>query len=235
MLTHKYVYDAHSEEPVVRTKLLYEYHENGKLFCEKRYNVKKGTDYLVTTLEYDENGIKTKREILHYTTSDTVHKKTVEYYDAKGLVTRYLRYDGSRQLSLTYDTTYEHHENGKVSKEIELRYSMEKIFSTTKSHYDEEGRQTYYFIEFNNGRTEETITEFDENGEMIKNEVYKNGVLYQKSLNEFDENGNIIYELEQSGETKVETRYEYYENGHLKEKTIYVDGELTERETYENK
>ena len=70
---------------------------------------------------------------------------------------------------------------------------------------------------------------------MIKNEVYKNGVLYQKSLNEFDENGNIIYELEQSGETKVETRYEYYENGHLKEKTIYVDGELTERETYENK
>ena len=187
--------------------------------------------------EYDENG----REIYYRYESDGVVTKTRENeYNEDGNIIKEIQtsYDSDtgQKKSQTIDE-YTYDENGNRIGYANSYYDEEETSSFLwKREYDEEGRETAFYLYDNEKATSyQSESGYDENGRMINYTGYdKNGNVLVKRDTEYDTSGKVTRKNEYDADGNL-IRYfenEYDDFGSLTRQTMYENGILkSEKQT----
>lgn len=217
---NQYIRASYYDTDNVLTKwTVYQYDAAGNLVGESFYDAAGNrTEYY--TYEYNANGKQTKWST--YDAKGLTGYTTYEY-DAAGKLTKEASYNASK-TRLSY---YEYDASGNTLREISCNAAGKEIFNVTYI-YENDIYKGY----------EEIRYAYDENGKMTKkscsNEIYSGEKEFKDYL--YDADGNVIQEkaygdynrtkllsciesVYENGQRVSATKYEYDENGELKDTT----------------
>lgn len=184
--------------------------------------------YKSAQISYDSKG-NIIEEISYRSSGQITYKRTFKY-DDKGKVIDYENFDGTRN-KITYKKLTKYDGEGNKIQEVGFD-GIDKF--DNRYFYDAQGRLREIEYQVSSALMEKRKMKYTGNSQEIL--VYKaNDVLDQRIVKNFDVSGNLLEDilLSPSGEELKKTKFEYDEQGRLKNEKKYYSSNLTNEYIYE--
>ena len=237
MLTHAKTISYWPNEHLYSESVL-EYDQDYNLLEVKMYH----DGRLVYGINYDKNNGKPLGDQYYNPDGSTYHLFDVSYtYDQNGKVLTMLSYfAGEPEYLLEY--TYD--EDGKLWKVVKYQYFYDEQSgevtsepnTVTKHYYNPEGQLVAVESLYDGGWLfEHTEYTYHENGQLAEKYTHD---YYARTTCSYDIHGNLVsrtIDYADRSRTDTDERYEYsYENGVLREKKVYNNGDLEYHYQYDS-